>query len=159
MNVPAAQPPRVALEWTRSRFEDLGVHRLYEALALRCKVFVLEQGAYLDPDGLDRHAWHVLGHRDGALVAYLRVVDAGAKYAEPSIGRVLTAPEVRGHGLGRQLMFEGLAQCASVWPGQPIRISAQAHLRGFYGSLGFEVIGDEYLEDNIPHLEMLWRPT
>jgi ElaA protein len=56
-------------------------------------------------------------------------------------------------------MFEGLAQCASVWPGQPIRISAQAHLRGFYGSLGFEVIGDEYLEDNIPHLEMLWRPT
>ena len=81
------------------------------------------------------------------------------KYAEPSIGRVITAPEVRGSGLGRALMREGLAGCAVRWPGQAVRISAQARLQGFYAELGFSVASDEYLEDGIPHLEMLWRPT
>jgi ElaA protein len=149
----------VVADWTWQRFAALGVDNLYDALALRCRVFILEQGAYQDPDGVDRQAWHLLG-RDGSgmLQAYLRAVDPGVKYAEPSIGRVLTAPEVRGRGLGRTLMDEGLARCAQAWPGQGIRISAQAHLRGFYASLGFEAVGDEYLEDDIPHIEMLRRP-
>ena len=83
----------MAPDWTWSRFGGLGVDNLYDALALRCRVFVLEQGPYLDPDGLDRQAWHLLG-RDGqgVLQAYLRVVDPGVKYAEPSIGRVITSP-------------------------------------------------------------------
>jgi ElaA protein len=147
------------VDWTWLRFADLGVDNLYDALALRCRVFIMEQGAYQDPDGADRRSWHLLG-RDGGgtLQACLRVVDPGVKYAEPSIGRVITAPEVRGPGLGRTLMDEGLARCAQAWPGQGIRISAQAHLRGFYLSLGFEPVGDEYLEDDIPHIEMLRRP-
>lgn len=143
--------------WIWQRFAHLGADHLYDALALRCRVFVLEQGAYLDPDGVDRQSWHLLG-RDGvggALRAYLRVVDPGVKYAEPSIGRVITAPEARGSGLGRRLMEEGIARCASAFPGQGIRISAQAHLRRFYESLDFRAVGDEYLEDGIPHLEML----
>jgi ElaA protein len=148
------------VDWTWQRFAELGVDNLYDALALRCRVFIMEQGAYQDPDGADRQAWHLLG-RDGsgALQAYLRIVDPGVKYAEPSIGRVITAPEVRGQGLGRTLMDEGIARCERAWPGQGIRISAQAHLRGFYVSLGFEPVGDEYLEDDIPHVEMLRRPT
>jgi ElaA protein len=148
------------VDWTWQRFAELGVDNLYDALALRCRVFIMEQGAYQDPDGADRQAWHLLG-RDGsgALQAYLRMVDPGVKYAEPSIGRVITAPEVRGQGLGRTLMDEGIARCERAWPGQGIRISAQAHLRGFYVSLGFEPVGDEYLEDDIPHVEMLRRPT
>ncbi len=145
--------------WHWSRFEDLGVDGLYDALALRCRVFILEQGPYLDPDGLDRHAWHLLG-RDGdgpgaALQAYLRVVDPGAKYDEPSLGRVITAPEVRGSGLGAVLVAEGLARCRAAWPGQAVRISAQAHLQRFYSALGFETVSAEYLEDGIPHVEML----
>ena len=144
------------LAWTWLRFEALGVDRLYDALALRCRVFVLEQGPYLDPDGLDRQAWHLLGHdAQGRLQACLRVVDPGVKYAEPSIGRVITAPEVRGSGLGRALMAEGLARCSAAWPGQGVRISAQAHLERFYASLGFGRVGEAYLEDDIPHLEML----
>jgi ElaA protein len=146
------------LNWTWSRFEELGVHALYDVLALRCRVFIMEQGAYQDPDGLDQHAWHLLGRDDaGRLLAYLRVVDPGMKYDEPSIGRVITAPEARGTGAGKALMGEGLARCAQAWPGRDIRISAQARLERFYRELGFEPVGDEYLEDNIPHLEMLWK--
>ena len=78
----------------------------------------------------------------------------GRKYAEPSIGRVVTAPEVRGTGAGRALMVQGLDRCAAAWPGQGIRISAQAHLQRFYASLGFEPVGAVYLEDDIAHLEM-----
>lgn len=147
------------MNWSWHRFEQLGVDNLYDALALRCRVFILEQGAYLDPDGIDRHAWHLLG-RDthGALQAYLRVVDPGLKYEEPSIGRVITSPETRGTGLGRVLFAEGVARCTAAWPGQGIRISAQAHLERLYGSYGFERVGETYLEDNIPHLEMLKAP-
>jgi len=147
------------VDWIWSRFEDLGVDNLYDALALRCRVFILEQGPYLDPDGLDRQAWHLLGRDEGgALQAYLRVVDAGLKYAEPSIGRVITAPEVRGSGQGRALMIEGLRRCRAAWPGQGVRINAQARLQAFYGSLGFQGVGEPYPEDGIPHLEMFWSP-
>ena len=145
------------MNWLWCRFADLGVDNLYDALALRCRVFILEQGPYLDPDGLDRQSWHLLGRDDaGTLQAYLRVVDPGLKYAEPSIGRVITSAESRGKGLGRRLMTEGVMRCCAVWPGRGIRISAQAHLARFYADLGFEPVGEPYGEDNIPHLEM-WR--
>ena len=144
------------MHWTWSRFEGLSLDGLYDALALRCRVFILEQGPYQDPDGLDRTAWHLLGRDDGGtLQCYLRVVDPGRKYAEPSIGRVITAPEVRGGGAGRALMNEGIARCEGAWPGQGIRISAQAHLQRFYASLGFRAVGEPYAEDDIPHIEML----
>ena len=146
-----------ALNWQWLRFADLGVDALYDALALRCRVFILEQGPYLDPDGVDRLSWHLLG-RDaaGTLQAYLRVVDPGVKYAEPSLGRVITSPEARGSGAGHALVAEGVARCVAAWPGRGIRISAQAHLERFYGRHGFVRVGPDYLEDNIPHCEM-WR--
>jgi ElaA protein len=144
------------VNWRWCRFEALGVHALYDALALRARVFILEQGPYLDADGLDLHAWHLLGFdNSGALVAYLRAVDPGRKYEEPSIGRVVVAPEARGRELGRALMREGIARCTAAWPGWGIRISAQARLERFYRSLGFELVDSEYLEDGIPHIEML----
>ena len=145
--------------WTWQRFNELGVDNLYDALTLRCRVFVLEQGPFLDPDGIDRDCWHLLGRdSDGLLQAYLRVVDPGARYAEPSIGRVITSPETRGTGLGRRLMAEGVARCALAWPGQATRISAQAHLAPFYAGFGFGPVGETYLEDGIAHQEMV-RPA
>ena len=142
--------------WTWSRFGGLGVDNLYDALALRCRVFILEQGPYLDPDGIDRKAWHLLGRDErGALCAYLRVVDPGERYVEPSIGRVITAPEVRGTGLGRSLVAEGLARCVAAWPEHGVRISAQAHLEAFYAGFGFQPVGAVYLEDDIAHLQMV----
>ena len=142
--------------WSWHRFAELGVDNLYDALQLRCRVFVLEQGPYLDPDGVDRHSWHLLG-RDaaGALIGYLRIVDPGLKYDEPSIGRVITAPEVRGNGSGRALMAEGMAGCERHWPGRAVRISAQAHLERFYNGFGFVRVGENYIEDNIAHVEMV----
>lgn len=147
------------MDWTWQRFEGLGVDNLYDALQLRSRVFVLEQGPYLDADGLDRQSWHLLG-RDitGTLVSYLRIVDPGVKFDEPSIGRVVTSPETRGGGSGRALMTEGVSGCERLWPGRGIRISAQAHLERFYGSLGFVRVGPDYGEDNIPHVEMLRGP-
>ncbi|WP_088282828.1 GNAT family N-acetyltransferase [Ideonella sp. A 288] len=145
------------LAWTWQRFAELGVDGVYDMLALRAKVFILEQGPYLDPDGLDRQAWHLLGRDgEGELRAYLRVVDPGAKYDEPSIGRVVVDKALRGSGAGHALVAEGVARCVQAWPGQGIRISAQAHLQGYCGRHGFVTVGDGYLEDDIPHVQM-WR--
>jgi len=147
------------VNWTWSRFTQLGIDNLYDALALRCRVFILEQGPYLDPDGIDRKAWHLLGRDDaGVLQAYLRVVDAGVRFEEPSIGRVITAPECRRIGLGRRLVAEGLQRCSAAWPGRPIRIAAQAHLQPFYAAFGFVPVGEVFSEDHIPHIEMLKLP-
>lgn len=145
------------MNWTWKRFADLGVDDLYDALALRSRVFILEQGPYLDADGIDRQCWHLLGREGpgGALQAVLRIVDPGVKYDEASMGRVVTAPECRGTGIGHQLVIEGLARCLQVWPGRGIRISAQARLQRFYAHHGFMAVGVPYLEDGIPHLEMV----
>jgi len=148
----------LSTRWSWQRFEDLGVDGVYDMLALRARVFVVEQGPYLDPDGADRHAWHLLGRNAaGDLVAYLRVVDPQVKFVEPSIGRVVVDPAIRGRGEGHALMREGLARCSAAWPGRAIRISAQAHLQRFYGRHGFETISPVYLEDQIPHVQMSRR--
>jgi ElaA protein len=145
----------MSLSWRWQRFENLGVDGVYDMLALRARVFILEQGPYLDPDGADRQAWHLLGRDDaGVLLAYLRVLDPGVKFSEPSIGRVVVDARLRGQGLGHELVREGTARCTALWPQQAIRISAQAHLQRFYGHHGFETVSDEYLDDGIPHVDM-----
>jgi ElaA protein len=149
----------MVIDWQWTRFEGLTLQGLYDVLALRQTVFVLEQGPYLDADGLDQHSWHLLGRDEaGVLRLYLRVVDAGHKYDEPSIGRVVIDKSLRGTGLGRVMMAEALRRCDQALPGQPNRISAQAHLGRFYGEFGYQPVGEPYLEDNIPHQEML-RPA
>ncbi len=142
--------------WQWSRFADLGVDGLYDALALRSLIFVVEQDCvYLDADGVDRDAWHLLGRgARGELLAYLRVVDPGVKYQMPSIGRVVVDPSQRGTGLGHLLVAEALRRCGEAWPGRANRISAQAHLQAFYGRHGYVAFGEGYLEDDIAHIGM-----
>jgi len=141
--------------WHDKPFADLTTTELYAIVALRETVFVVEQHcAYLDADGVDpasRHLWATAD--DGAIDAYCRIVPPGLKFAEVSIGRVITSPRTRGTGLGKELMRRGIAACG---PG-PIRLGAQAHLEKFYGDLGFVRASDLYDEDGIPHIEML-RP-
>ena len=150
----------MGLRWTLGRLEQLGPLDVYDLLALRCAVFVVEQSCiFQDPDGVDKHSHHLLGRDErGALQAVLRIVDPGVKYAEPSIGRVISSPAVRRSGVGRELMAQGLAQSRRLWPGHPIRISAQARLERFYQDFGFRTVTDPYLEDDIPHVEMLLEP-
>jgi ElaA protein len=146
---------RVELTWHVRTFAELAIAELYAIMALRQRVFVVEQNcAYQDADGVDAASRHLWADRGGAIAAYLRIVPAGVKFPELSIGRVITAPEARGTGLGRELMKRGIAAAGAV----PIRIGAQAHLEKFYGELGFVRASDVYDEDGIPHIEMI-RPA
>jgi ElaA protein len=144
------------ITWRWTRFEGLSPDDLYDALALRAAIFVVEQRCpYLDVDGLDRHAWHLLGRgEDGRLLAYVRVVDPGRKYEVPSVGRVVVDASQRGSGLGHALIAEALRRCDATWPGAANRIGAQAHLQDFYGRHGYVTVGGSYLEDDIPHVDM-----
>ena len=144
------------MHWHCLPFAELGVQRLYDALALRSEVFVVEQQCvFLDLDGLDRHTWHLLGEgEDGRLQAYARLIPPGLKGDDALIGRVVTAPWARGSGAGRALMTEALAACQRLWPGRAITLHAQAHLERFYAGFGFQPVGHNYIEDGIPHIEM-----
>jgi ElaA protein len=157
---PTSSLPRVALRWQWSRLPALSAPALYAVLAARQQVFTVEQHcAFQDADGYDFDAWHLLGWTTAdaasSLAAYLRMLDPGSKYAEPSIGRVLTLPPYRGMGLGRAVMQEGIARWRAAWPGQAIRIAAQQRLEAFYASLAFRVVSPVYIEDGIPHVDML----
>lgn len=148
------------IHWEWLPFAALDTTALYGIMAARQEVFVVEQHcAYRDADGRDTAAWHLIGW-DGErcereVAAYLRVLLPGARFAEHSIGRVLTTAPFRGQGLGRELMLRGLARVAEQFGTVPIRIAAQAHLADFYGSLGFVAVGGTYDEDGIPHINML----
>jgi ElaA protein len=146
----------MSVDWEWLPFSSLTPRQVHDVLALRQRVFVVEQRcAYQDADGVDPQCWHGLGVLDGVLVATARLVPPGTIFVEPAIGRVVTAPEVRRTGVGRALMHEAIAQVRRLYPGQPVRIGAQRYLERFYASLGFEVAGEPYDEDGIPHIEML----
>ena len=148
----------MAMDWACARLAAMQPLVLYEALALRSSVFVVEQVCvYLDPDGFDAKCWHLTGHVGDALHAYARLVPPltkSAQQTQPMIGRVVTAPAVRGQGQGRALMLQALAECARLWPGETVEIQAQAHLQNFYASLGFVALSDVYDEDGISHIDM-----
>jgi len=147
------------MRWQWSAFDELSLTDLYALMALRQEVFVVEQDcAYLDADGRDAAARHLLGWEGERLGAYLRAFAPGVEHPEAArdmvIGRVITAPFLRGTGLGRPLMAEGHRRCFATWGEGPIHISAQAHLERYYASLGYRVVGPGYDEDGIPHLPM-----
>ncbi len=143
------------IQWFCKPFNELGLSELYALMRLRQMVFSVEQDcAYLDADGADVDAHHVLGYGGDELVAYARILRPGTRYEQSSVGRVITAAEIRGKGFGRELMKITLEHCARIYPGAGVRISAQARLEKFYQSLGFASDGEPYSEDNIPHLAM-----
>ena len=149
-----------AIAWQWSSFDDLTGADLYEVLALRQAVFVVEQNCiFPDIDGADQQAFHLLGWQghgaERVLAAYLRCLPASVKFAECSIGRIVSAPGVRGSGVGKLLVAEGLRRTAALYPGEPIRIGAQQHLERFYAGFGFDTVSAPYSEDNIMHIEML----
>lgn len=148
------------IDWHFSRFADLTPFDLYDVLAARQNVFILEQTClYPDIDGYDLEAHHLLGWRDvdgkRQLAAYLRVLAPGAKYDEMSLGRVITTPAARGSGAGRALLDQGIAHAEALHPGHRIRIGAQQYLERFYASFGFETVSAPYDEDGIMHIDML----
>jgi ElaA protein len=147
----------MTIEWVCKHHSDLGKEQLYALLKLRSDVFVVEQKcAYPDLDGqdLEGDTYHLMGWEDDQLMAYLRLLDPESQGGDVVIGRVITAPQERGKGLGHEMMEQALKQAEKHWPQVPIYLSAQAHLQGYYGRYGFVVAGEEYLEDDIPHIGM-----
>lgn len=144
------------ITWSEMPAQDLGVRTLYDVLALRAAVFVVEQDcAYQDLDGLDllEGTVHLIGRSGAAIAAYARI-HAPDHDPTPWISRVIVSKQTRGQQLGRRLMERALACCEQHWPGQPVELGAQAHLSGFYGSFGFEATSAPYDEDGIPHIRM-----
>jgi ElaA protein len=143
------------MEWSLKKFNELTLDELYEVLMLRSEVFVVEQNCvYHDPDGKDPLAWHLMGRRNGKLVAYTRIFPPGITYKEPAIGRVVTSAEVRKEGMGRQLMQRSIEVCENLFGKTSITLGAQVYLIKFYESLGFIASSEEYIEDGIPHIDM-----
>lgn len=145
------------ISWELKKFEELSPHTLYNILQLRNEVFVVEQNCvFQDADDKDQLSYHFTGSiNKGKLVAYTRIVPPGVIYTEPSIGRVVTSPAMRGSGLGKELMKLSIQQIIHLYGPVAIKIGAQLYLKSFYAALGFQQTSDIYLEDGIEHIEML----
>lgn len=140
------------------RFEELTVGEYHRIVQAREAVFFLEQHiTEPDADAVDPQSVFLWMEDAGRVVAFLRIIPAGIVYDEASVGRVLVDTAYRRLGLCRLLMREALRYIAQAWHPQPVRISAQEHLAGFYASLGFETVSETYLEAGIPHVKMLRR--
>ena len=138
-------------------FDDLSVMELYDLLKLRSEVFVVEQECvYLDIDGKDQKALHVLGISEGEIVAYSRIFKAGDYFMGPSIGRVVVARSDRKKGYAKMMMKVAMEHIFKSLKEEKIELSAQTYLSRFYTELGFKVVGEAYLEDGIPHRKMIY---
>jgi ElaA protein len=144
--------------WILKKFDELSSSELYDILRLRNEVFVVEQNCvFQDADNKDQNSYHLMGMEDGRLLAYTRIVPPGEIYQQPSIGRVVTSPDARGKGFGKELMQQSIKMVYTLFGQQPIMIGAQCYLKKFYEELGFLQSGEIYPEDGIDHMHMIKR--
>lgn len=137
-------------------FHELGLEELYDILQLRSEVFVVEQDCvYQDIDGKDQKAVHVIGYKDDKVVAYTRCFEPGYYFAEAAIGRVVVKESERNFGYGHEIMEASHKAINKYFNTSEIRLSAQQYLIKFYESHGYKTAGEGYLEDGIPHINML----
>lgn len=146
------------LETIVKSFNELNTTELYDLLQLRSEVFVVEQDCvYQDIDGKDQKALHVLGYYNKTLVAYTRLFKAGDYFKDASIGRVVVKENQRQNSLGYDIMKASIEAVKLYFNTTQIKISAQTYLKRFYNNLNFYEIGEEYLEDGIPHIAMIYN--
>jgi ElaA protein len=152
----------ISLQWFIRSFNELTPVQLYSALALRQRVFVMEQQClFQDMDGKDHKAMHLFGTTGASgsdIQAYARLFYPGVIYEPASIGRIVTAPEIRGQGVGRVVVERAIQHLSRHTPGVTIRIAAQQHLHAFYASFGFKTVSEPYLDDGIWHIDMILWP-
>lgn len=146
--------------WQAASFKQLKKRELYAALRLRQEVFAVEQNsAYQDLDNLDQLAMHILCWNKGELLAYQRCLPPGVNFPESALGRIVVSKPARGADLGRALVRRGISHNLTRWPEAGLRINAQSYLTQFYRELGFVTDGEEYGEDGIPHIQMVYAPS
>lgn len=144
------------MEWIFKSFDELTNEELYDILKLRFEVFVIEQECLdIDPDGKDKVSMHLMLEDDGKIIGCARILPPKVSYDEPSIGRIVLDKSYRGTGLGREIVQKCIDFIHNIMKIHEIRISGQAYLLDFYKSFGFVVTKGPYLEDKIPHYQML----
>lgn len=144
------------MEWIFKSFDELTNEELYDILKLRFEVFVIEQNCLdIDPDRKDKVSMHLMLEDDGKIIGCARILPPKVSYDEPSIGRIALDKSYRGTGLGREIVQKCIDFIHNIMKIQKIRISGQAYLLDFYKSFGFVVTEGPYLEDKIPHYQML----
>ena len=144
------------LNFKVKKFYELSLAELYQLLELRSEVFVVEQNCvYQDMDNKDQNAIHVLGYKNGEIIAYTRIFKPGDYFENASIGRVIVSQKERKHNYGNDIMNASIKAVKNHFNETTIKIGAQCYLKKFYNNLGFKEIGEEYLEDGIPHIHML----
>ena len=144
------------LNWVYKSFDGLTTNELYAILQLRSEVFVVEQNCvYQDVDGKDKKSFHLMAWQGDELAACTRLVPPGVSFSEASIGRVITSPKYRGLGIGITLLEKSISHILETYATDKIRIGAQLYLQKFYEGFGFVTEGEEFLEDGIPHIEMV----
>jgi len=144
------------MDWKIKTFNELTNVELYTILQERTAVFVVEQNCpYLEVDGKDIDSYHLFAEKAGEISVYARLLPAGISYAEASIGRVLVKKDYRGQGHALDLLNKAITFIRDELKEPAIKIQAQSHLEKFYASFGFKSISSEYLEDGIPHIDML----
>lgn len=146
------------MEFTLKAFNELNINELYEILSLRSEIFVVEQNcAYQDLDYKDQKSMHLFATQQGKIVSYVRILEKEVSYEEMSIGRVVVHKDYRRKEIASLTMKKAIEIIEEKFGQNKIRISAQAHLENFYGALGFKKVSEVYLEDGIPHIEMLYE--
>jgi ElaA protein len=144
------------METVVKRFNELTPSELYGILKLRSEVFVVEQKCiYQDLDGRDEEAIHVFLKDESGVIACLRIVPAGALYDDVCIGRVVSVIRKKGHG--GIIMRAGIEAAKEYFGAERIFISAQTHAVNFYSSFGFETVTEEYMDEGIPHVGMIYN--
>ena len=140
-------------------FQELSLEEFHDIIALRIQIFIIEQNCpYQEVDGKDKLAHHLFFKNEmDEIIAVTRILPQGISYAEVAIGRVVVHEDYRGTGLGNQLMSDSMNFVKDEYGKVPVRLSAQKHLENYYGNHGFKSTGKEYLEDGIPHVEMLYN--
>lgn len=146
------------MNWKIKKFNELNIEEIYKILALRNEIFIVEQECpYLDCDDKDLNSYHLFLTENGQIVSYLRILEKGVSYDEISIGRVAVKKSYRGKGISRKMMLKAIEFIENNLSENTIKIQAQAYLLDFYSSLGFKAVSEEYLEDNIPHIDMIYK--
>lgn len=145
------------MEYKIRTFDELSNRELYSILRLRSEIFVVEQNCvYQDLDNKDLNAYHLMAVENGELIGYLRILNKGVSYKEASIGRVVVKKEYRRKKLGLEIINKGIDFIINTLQEKEVRISAQVYAKNLYEKAGFVEVSEEYLEDDIPHVEMLY---
>lgn len=145
------------MEYKIRTFDELSNKELYSILRLRSEIFVVEQNCvYQDLDNKDLDGYHLMAIENGELIGYLRILNKGVSYKEASIGRVVVKKEYRRKKLGLEIINKGIDFIINTMKEKEVRISAQVYAKNLYEKAGFVEVSEEYLEDDIPHVEMLY---